>query len=58
MARKKKTEQKYVIIAHQYIGGMYGTGRTAEKRINDLGFGNIYTKIMECAKLIKAGKKM
>lgn len=55
MGRKKKNavDQKIVIIANNYKAGMYGKGRTAEKRINDLGMGNIYTKVKEYAKVIK-----
>lgn len=60
MARKKKLTFEPVIkdVATKYIGGIYGTGKVAEKRINDLGFGNIYHKVIECAKLLKAGKKL
>ena len=55
MARKKK-EQYLIDIAHKCVGGLYGKGRVMEKRVNGLGYGNIYTKVQNYVNLILAGK--
>ena len=55
MVRKKK-EQYLIDIAHRCISGFYGKGRVMKKRVNDLGYGDIYTKVQNYVNLILAGK--
>ena len=58
MARKKKVKiEPYIIeIAKRYNQGFYGNGPMTEKRINKLGYGNIFTKVKNCANLILTNK--
>lgn len=49
-------EQLYINLAKKCIQGYYGNGLTRKKRINGLGYGDIYTKVQNYVNLILADK--
>lgn len=49
-------EQLYISLAKKCIQGYYGNGIIRKKRINGLGYGDIYTKVQNYVNLILAGK--
>lgn len=53
---KDNKEQLYINLAKKCIQGMYGVGEVRKKRINSLGYGNIYSKVQNYVNLILAGK--
>ena len=55
MARRKK-DHHLINIAHRCISGFYGQGHVMKKRVNSLGYGNIYSKVQNYVNLILAGK--
>lgn len=55
MARKKK-DQHLINIAHRCISGFYGQGHVMKKRVNSLGYGDIYSKVQNYVNMILAGK--
>lgn len=51
-----KKKDLYISLAKKCIQGMYGVGEVRKKRINGLGYGNIYSKVQNYVNLILAGK--
>lgn len=53
---KDDREQLYINLAHKCIQGFYGNGLIRKKKLNSLGYGDIYTKVQNYVNLILAGK--
>ena len=49
-------EHLYINLAKKCIQGFYGNGIIRKKRINSLGYGDIYSKVQNYVNLILAGK--
>lgn len=49
-------EQFYINLAKKCIQGFYGNGLIRKKKINGLGYGNIYPKVQNYVNLILQGK--
>lgn len=49
-------EQLYINLAKKCIQGFYGNGLIRKKRLNSLGYGDIYSKVQNYVNLILAGK--
>lgn len=49
-------EKLYINLARKCIQGFYGNGLIRKKRLNSLGYGDIYTKVQNYVNLILAGK--
>ena len=54
--QKDDKEQLYINLAKKCIQGFYGNGIIRKKRINSLGYGDIYSKVQNYVNLILAGK--
>ena len=54
--QKDDKEQLYINLAKKCIQGFYGNGLIRKKRINSLGYGDIYSKVQNYVNLILAGK--
>lgn len=55
-AKPDDKEQLYINLAKKCIQGFYGNGLIRKKRINSLGYGDIYSKVQNYVNLILAGK--
>ena len=55
-AKPDDREQLYINLAKKCIQGFYGNGIIRKKRINSLGYGDIYSKVQNYVNLILAGK--
>lgn len=53
---KPDKEQLYINLAKKCIQGFYGNGLIRKKRLNSLGYGDIYSKVQNYVNLILAGK--
>ena len=55
-AKPDDKEQLYINLAKKCIQGFYGNGLIRKKRLNSLGYGDIYSKVQNYVNLILAGK--